>query len=75
MQVNRPLPKRGESEPEYLEKTPDNQPQNRYHIFQYIPLADSSWHGVGHNNTDWTDLFLRQMQSQGLVSDTSKLFH
>ena len=31
VQVNGPLPKRGESKPEYPEKTPDNQPENQYH--------------------------------------------
>ena len=32
VQVNGPLPKRGGSKPEYSEKTPDNQPENRYPI-------------------------------------------
>ena len=34
VQVNGPLHKRGESTPEYPEKPPDNQPENRYHTLE-----------------------------------------
>ena len=34
VQVNIPLSKRGRSKPEYPEKTPDNQPENQYHILE-----------------------------------------
>ena len=33
-QVNGPLPKRGGSTPEYPEKTPDNQSENRYNVLE-----------------------------------------
>ena len=32
VQVNGPVPKRGGSKPDYPEKNPDNQPENRYNI-------------------------------------------
>ena len=36
VKVNGPLPKRGGSKLEYLEKTPDKHPENWYHIIQMI---------------------------------------
>ena len=45
VQVNGPLPKRGRSKPKYLEKNPNNQSDNLYHIIEvkiYRPNWDSN---------------------------------
>ena len=70
-QVNGPLPKRAGSKPEYPEKIPDNQSENRYHMLEvkiHHPNRGSNHHSLtlvtsllGQNAlalTHWTNICL-----------------
>ena len=58
VQVNGSLPKRGGGNPEYPEKTPDKQPENRYHIIIRGELSppqpgiEPSPSNIGDNNNN-----------------------